>query len=96
MRKNIILIIIGVLLGISLFLLITTLNLKKSLQDLSKEQQVEFRKQLDAEKEELKRNLEEKHRADKISYQAMMKRLELEKKKAKEMQKEIEEFKEKN
>ena len=42
---------------------------------------------------EIRKDLEEKYRADIISYQAMIKRLELEKKRMRALEKEIEELK---
>ena len=75
-----------VLLGIvNFFLYKTNKQLKDRYQGLSGTSG-EYSQVLEAEKEKVKQNLEELYRADKISYQAMSKRLEIEKNKVKELE----------
>lgn len=87
MSKNMILIFLGVLfIGTSVYFLKVNSDLKQGL----KKSEIEFKKQLSTGQDMVRKDLEEKYRADMVSYQAMAKRLELEKKKAKEMQFDIE------
>lgn len=46
----------------------------------------EFSQKLSVEREKIKRDLDEKYRADMVSYEAMAKRLQLEKEKVKELE----------
>ena len=84
MRKSIVLILIILILvfcGISILLIFSKLKppLKKN-TDLQGYQQEEV---------DLKKGLEEKYRADMVSYQVMVRRLELEKNKQKELKEKI-------
>jgi len=60
--------------------------------DITQKKEAAFDKKLQKEQETLKRNLEEKYRADKISYKAMQKRLEYEKQKTRQLQEDIEDI----
>lgn len=67
------------------------LGLKERFDNIAQKKEAEFSQQLSREQQRLKRSLEEKHRADKVSYQAMSKRLEIEKQKSQELNKKLEE-----
>ncbi len=67
--------------GINIILIFSRLKLKQPLK-----KNIALQRYRQAE-EDLKRDLEEKYRADLISYQVMVKRLELEKNKQKELKK---------
>ena len=92
MRKigNLILI-LGMLLffGLTLYLYIGNLSLKNSLSELDTSKEKEFQERLKRERGFINKDLEERYRADIISYQAMARRLELEKKKIKELQEQL-------
>jgi len=85
--KKVILILLGiVLIGANVYFLIINSDLKRILQ----KSEEDFKKQLSMEQEKIRKDSEEKYRADMVSYQAMAKRIELEKNKTKEMQLNIE------
>ena len=100
MRKSIILILILVFFcAANLYLLFANLNFKASIKNLGEEKEAEFKDLLKSERQKIKNDLEELHRVDTVSYKAMAKRMEIEKKKAKniedelnEAQKELEEY----
>jgi len=75
-----------VLIGANVYFLIINSDLKRILQ----KSEEDFKKQLSMEQEKIRKDSEEKYRADMVSYQAMAKRIELEKNKTKEMQLNIE------
>ncbi len=90
MRHKIILCVTAFVFCIALgYLALANLILKTSID----KREVKFQKQLESEKEKIMKDLEEKYRADIVSYRAMAKRLEIEKKKTKEMQQSIEDLK---
>ncbi len=68
------------------FLLKGNIQLNKSLNELDQRKDQEFTLKLDKEKEFIRQDLEEKYAADIVSYNAMAKRLEIEKKKVKELE----------
>jgi len=83
--------------GFILLLSILTLTLYCRAQSLAKAVKIkeanikiELSQQVNKEKENIKRNLEEKYRADQVSYKAMAKRLEIEKKHIAELEKKSE------
>ena len=62
-----------------------------------KQEEAEFEQRLKSEskslRSEVKKDLEEKYRADIVSYQAMAKKVELEKRKIRELEEELEKLK---
>ncbi|MBL7130013.1 MAG: hypothetical protein ISS45_01180 [Candidatus Omnitrophica bacterium] len=97
MQRKVVLILILVLFllcGMSIYLLRSNLSLKESLKEIPGTEEAKKKTSLERKKlkEDLKRDLEEKYQADMVSYQAMIKRLELEKKKQKELKEKIEQL----
>jgi len=70
-------------LGINSFLLKSNQDLKHAIKEASSIKEGQFKERLITAKKGLKRDLEEKHRADQVSYRAMARRLELEQQKQK-------------
>ena len=66
-------------------LLAVQLNLKHKLKTVSHQKDMEYSEKLMKDREFIKKDLQELYRADLVSYQAMQKRLEIEKKKVKEL-----------
>ena len=90
-KTKIILIVISILLGIvSISFLKSNLSLRANLKEISAKQLVEIEEQVVLRTKEarkaINKDLEEKHRADQVSYRAMAKRLELEKDQRKELE----------
>ena len=90
-KTKIILIVIAVLLGISsISFLKSNLSLRANLREASIKQEAEIKEQVASKTREsrkaIKRDLEEKYRADQVSYRVMVRRLELEKEKRKELE----------
>lgn len=90
-KTKIIFIIIFILLGISSVLFLTSnLSLRSELKETYIKKEREIKKEVSSRtidvKKAIKRDLEERYRADQISYRAMAKRLELEKEKRKELE----------
>lgn len=67
-------------------LFFANISLKKQISHLDQDKEIELKERISREKTLIRRDLEEKHAADMVSYQAMAKRLELEKKKVKELE----------
>jgi len=66
--------------------MLSSLACKHTLVVVDKKNQLELEKHIAREKELIRKDLEEKYAADIVSYNAMAKRLELEKQKAKELE----------
>jgi len=68
----------------------TIASLKSSIRkaDIKKKQELALK--VSQEKELIKKDFEERYRADRVSYKAMAKRLEMERQKAKELEAEVE------
>lgn len=87
MSKNAVLIIVlVVLLALSAYLLISNIDLKNTVNQFDKLKDKEVDIKLGKEKMRLEKAMDEKYRTDKISYEAMAKMLELEKKKVSELE----------
>ena len=65
------------------------MGLKRGFEDMMQRKENEFNEELSAEQEKLRENLEERYRADMVSYEATRKRLEAEQKKAEELKKKL-------
>jgi len=77
-------------LGISLiFLYGANKQLKDKFHNLSHEKEMEYSDKLSQERTNIKKDLEEKHRADMVSFEAMAKRLEIEKKRVREVEEKL-------
>lgn len=63
-----------------------TLDLKKNFKQALEKKEVELNTQITQEKQKAYKDLEEKYQADRVSYEAMAKRLELEKQKIKKLE----------
>lgn len=68
----------------------TIASLKSSIRKADFKKKQELGLKLSQEKELMKKDFEQRYRADKVSYNAMAKRLELEKQKAKELEVKVE------
>jgi len=80
-----------VVLGIfSLYLYISSSGLKKNFRQELEQKNVELNNRLKEEKAEVAQDLKERHAADMVSYDAMAKRMELEKAKAAELEEKLE------
>jgi len=75
---------------VSAYLYINTLQVKNNLKQEIVNKERELGVKVDREKEVLIKSLDEKNRADKVSYQVMQKRLEVERAKAEELEKKLE------
>jgi len=78
---------------IAVSLLIVQVNLKSRLKTISRQKDMEYSDRLMKDREFIKKDLQELYRADLVSYQAMQKRLDIEKKKVKELTEEREKAK---
>lgn len=77
---------IAVLTLLTLYLYGRTAALRKNLKNEITKKNVELSTRLEQERKKVVKDIEEKYAADKVSYDAMAKRLELEKKKAKDLE----------
>ena len=90
MNKLTILTVACILLLVScLYFAAANIQLKKSIKEISNLATEEFKLKLAKERDTIQKALDEKYRADKVSYEAMAKRLELEKKKVKELEEKL-------
>ncbi|MDD4908678.1 MAG: hypothetical protein PHJ00_06420 [Candidatus Omnitrophica bacterium] len=78
-----------ILLVVSLYLYIYNRQLQNAIFQVTQKASEDVKLRLMQEREFIRKDLDEKYRADMVSYKATVKRLELEKKKAKELQEEL-------
>lgn len=71
------------------FLIYNNWQLKNTLKQLNSKKEKEFNEKIKKERELIRKDLEEKHAADMVSYEAMARRMELEKKKVKELEEKL-------
>lgn len=95
MQKKVVIVLVLILLvflGISIYFLVYNLELKKTLEKMPCSDDIERKISLEGRKlrKTLKKDLEEKRRADRISQQVMTMRLEAEKKRQTELEEKIE------
>lgn len=94
-RKTTILLIciVGVLFSLSVMLVIFNVHLRSSLKEIERTKEQEIANQVNLMAKEIKdttrEDLEEKYKADMVSYRAAIKRLELEEKKRKELEEKL-------
>lgn len=99
MKKITILILITLILllaGIFTYILVINLSLKGVLRDLEHRKETELKSKIAQERELIRRDLDEKYRADLVSFEVMAKRLEIEKKRMKELEQKLEKKEQKN
>ncbi len=84
------------LLGLFAYILVSNLSLKGVFRDLEKKKEAELKSKIVQERELIRRDLDEKYRADLVSFEAMAKRLEIEKKRMKELEQKLEKKEQKN
>jgi len=82
-------IIIGVLFLITIYFASINFKLEKELKTALIKKNEQCQSILEKEKAEIKKNLEEKYRADQVSYKALARRQEIEKKRIKELEEQI-------
>jgi uncharacterized protein HemX len=87
--KGISSVIILVLLVLCIFLSFSVYNLKRQLSQLNEIKQKEYSEKLAKEKDLIRKDFESKQSADMVSYQALAKRIELEKKKSVELEQKL-------
>lgn len=85
--------VIAVLGIFNLYLFVNSLGLKKSFKQELEHKKVELETRLKEEKAKVAQDLQEKYAADMVSYEAMAKRMELEKKKAWELEEKLKQMK---
>jgi len=96
MQKKLVLIILVVVLALtSVFLVHSNIRLKNSIKEFSERKDAEFKELLTKERERIRKDLEELHRADMVSYDAMGKRLVIESEKTRKLREELETLKKK-
>ena len=94
MNKTALLIILAVLFVIvNLFIIQSNMTLKRSLVAKNVESAEKIKLERENIRDEVRQDLDEKYRADIVSYKAMVKRLEFERKKMKKLEEELEELK---
>ena len=75
--------------ALTFYLFLLNFKLKKEILEIDKKKEEEFSKRILKEREFIKRDLDEKYRADLVSFEAMHRRLEIEKQRTKELQERI-------
>lgn len=92
--KKTILYILGImallLLGLFVYILVASLSLKGILRDLEHRKEAELKSKIDQERELIRRDIDEKYRADLVSFEVLAKRLEIEKERMKELEQRLE------
>ncbi len=96
-RKGVLaLVVIAFLLcALNIYFYLNNLNLKQAIAGLDIEKEKEFKNRLVKERALIKKDLDEKYRADLVSFEAMHKRLEIEKTRMKELQGKLKKFEKK-
>ncbi len=91
LRRVIVLVIVFFILicGLCGYLIVANFGLRNALKEVNNLKEAEYKKRIIAEKEFIKKELEEKYRADLVSFEAMHKRLEIEKQKNRELTEEL-------
>ncbi|MCX5697204.1 MAG: hypothetical protein NTU54_04455 [Candidatus Omnitrophica bacterium] len=88
-NKGLMVIIIVLLAGTCVFLYLNNRRLVKELNDQRAKQDAECSARMAQERVKIKKDFEEKYRADIVSFQAMSQRLEIEKNKTRELEEKI-------
>ena len=87
-RKKIILILVLTIFFAAgfIYILVLNLHLRRSISDLKKVKEIEFKEQLGRERESIQKDMSEKYSVDTASFEALAKRLEIENKRTKEIE----------
>lgn len=88
-------IIASILCALNVYFYLNNLTLKKTIEGLGKEKETELSSRLAQERVLIRKDLDEKYRADLVSFAAMHKRLEIEKKRMKELEEKLKKFEKK-
>jgi len=88
-------IVAGLLCGLNVYFYLNNLSLRNSILNLDKDKEKEFKSRLAKERILIRKDLDEKYRADSVSFEAMHKRLEIEKTRMKELQEKLKKFEKK-
>jgi len=88
-RNKILLAVVAVLAVFAVYSLITINRLNTKLSRLNAEKEKEIGARLNKEREVIRKDIQEKYNADMVSYEAMAKRLEIEKNKALELEEQL-------
>jgi hypothetical protein len=75
--------------GISFNLYLKNNRLKEEINRVSSAKEKEFRRRISEERDAIRKDLEERYSADRVSFAAMAKRMEIEKKRMKSLEEEI-------
>jgi len=96
-KKGILLLVItaSLLCGLNIYFYVSNLSLRSAIGNLNKEKEKEFKSRLGKERALVRKDLDEKYRADLVSFEAMHKRLEIEKSRIKELQEKLKKFEKK-
>ena len=78
-----------VLAGVCLYFFVSNIILKQSLERIKQDSDAELQAVLRRERKSILRDVEEKHRADMVSFQAMAKRMEIEKERNRQLQEKL-------
>ena len=78
------------------YLYFTNWELKKELLGLDKKKEKEYKQQLAKERGEIRRDFDEKYRADMVSFEALAKRSQIERKRLRELEGQVQALKDKN
>lgn len=87
MKKNVIFIIVFIaLLVLSAYLIFANIDMRNAMRQLDSLKEKELLIKIEQAKKDIEKSFDERHRADKVSYEAMAKSLELENKKVSELE----------
>jgi len=78
---------------LNFYLFLLNFKFKKEILEIDKKKEEEFSKRILKEREFIKKDLDEKYRADMVSFEAMARRLEIEKKRVREVEEELKNLK---
>jgi hypothetical protein len=78
-----------ILAGVCLYFLMSNLVLKQALSQIKETRDAELRQVLQQERLAILRDVEEKHKADMVSFEAMSKRMEIERERNRQLQEKL-------
>ena len=78
-----------ILAGACLYFFISTVILRQALSEIKQSRDAELRDVLRKERRAILRDVEEKHRADMVSFEALAKRMEIERQRNRELQEKL-------
>lgn len=92
MKKIIVFILLILILlsaGVFTYIFVANLSLKRAIRNLESRKESELKTMIDSERQLIRRGMEEKYRLNLDSFEAMSKRLKIEKEKAKKLEEEL-------